>query len=322
MRRRGVATLLRLFVSAGIITYLLMTTISMEKVLNSIQGSLLFLQLLAFTLSFVGFTLTSFRWRFLLSAVVKPVSVWLLMRSYLIGMFCNLFLPSTIGGDVYRSMDVSAMTGLPKEQSLAIVVVERFIGALALFTYALVALILGFGHLVDKPGVVTSITTLALAFLGVFLLLTPWSRGLLRRALNIGLLKKLLPRLESAFSAVKALRERKRILTGAFAISLVFQLNVVVFYILVGRALHLPLPIEAYFLVMPIILIILQIPISLNGIGLREAVFILFLGIWGVSEDQAVAFGLVVFAMIFIQGGILGGLFYSFRRSDRTTMGK
>jgi len=303
-----------MLVSAGILIYLLTTTISIQEVGRSIEGCRPGILLLAFSLHFVGFTLSAIRWKLLLSAVVKPTTIWLLMRSYLIGMFCNLFLPSTIGGDVYRGLDASALTGLPRGQSMAIVVVERLIGALALFSYAVVALVLGFGHLVDKPGVVVSISLLALAFFCIFLVLTPWSRSMFRRLLNIGPLKKLLPSLDNAFGAVKDLGKRKRLVTGAFAISLVFQLNVVVHYILVGIALNLPVPMEAYFFVVPVVLLILQVPISLNGIGLREAVFILFLGTWGASEDQAAAFSLVVFTMIVFQGGVFGGIFFALRR--------
>jgi len=306
--------LIRLGVSAGILLYLVSTTISVEAVWQEVRGSRIGLLALAFSLHFVGFTLSAIRWRLLLSAVVEPVGIWLLMRAYLIGMFCNLFLPSTIGGDVYRGLDASALTGLPRGQSLAIVVVERLIGALALFSYALVALVLGFGRLVQKPGVVASVSVLALAFLCVFLALTPWSRGLLRRLLNIGPFKKLIPSLDRAFGAIKDLGKRKRILAGSFAISLIFQFNVVVHYVLVGLALRLPLPVVAYFLVVPVVLLVLQVPVSLNGIGLREVAFIGFLGVWGVTEDQAVAYSLVIFAMILFQGGIFGGLFFSFRR--------
>ena len=84
--------------------------------------------------------------------------------------------------------------------------------------------------------------------------------------------------------------------------------------VLVGMALGLAVPVGGYFLAIPIVLLVLQIPISLNGIGVREAAFILFLGIWGTTEAQAVAYSVVIFAMIVLQGGLVGGTFFALRR--------
>jgi uncharacterized protein (TIRG00374 family) len=316
-RRVRAGFFVRLVVSAGLIAYLL-GRISLERVLATVAGSAAGLLAFAFALHFVGFVLSTVRWRLLLSAVTRPPSAWRLMRAYLIGMFCNQFLPSTVGGDVYRSLDAAALSGLPRGQSLAVVVVERLVGALALFSYAVAALILGFGHLVDKPGVVVSVCLVGLVFCALFLLLTPWSRSALRRLLGLGPLARLLPRLDRAFGAVKDIGRRKRILAGAFGISLVFQLNVVFHYMLVGWALDFPLPVEAYFLVIPVVLLVLQLPASLNGVGLREVLFVVFLSpaVWkeqGVTEAQAVAYGFTVWAMILLQG-LLGGVFFALRR--------
>lgn len=316
-RRRGIAWVARLAISAGIIAYLIGTRVSVDRVGGEIGDAIPGLLLLAFTLHLVGFALSAVRWRLLLAAVGRAPSLLLLMRAYLIGMFCNQFLPSTVGGDVYRGLDAAALTGLPRGRSLAIVVVERLIGAAALFSYAVAALILGFGRLIDKPGVAMSVGLLALGFAGVVAALTPWSRVRLRRLLGVLPLKKVLPSLDLAFGAVKDLGGRKRVLAGAFLISLVFQLNVILHYVLVGLALGLPLPLEAYFLVVPVVLLILQLPLSLNGIGLREAVFIAFLGaaLWGdrgATENQAFSYSVVVYAMILVQG-LLGGVFFALR---------
>jgi len=313
--RRSLGYLIRFVVSVGIIVYLFATRIDVEGVFRAIGESTPWLLAVAFAMHFVGFTLSAVRWRLILGAVDRTVSLWLLMRAYLIGMFCNQFLPSTVGGDVYRSLDAAALTGLPRGQSFAIVIVERLIGALALFSFAVVALLLGFGHLVDrhKPEVVARVGLLALGFLGILAALSPLGRSVLRRLLTVGPFRKLLPSLDEAFGPVKDLGRKKRVLGGVFAISLVFQFNVVVHYILVGLALDLPVPIWAYFLAVPVVLLVLQIPISLNGIGVREFFFVEMLGIWGASADGAMAYSLVVYTMILLQG-LLGGVFFALRR--------
>ncbi|MBN2490571.1 MAG: flippase-like domain-containing protein [Planctomycetes bacterium] len=317
VRRGRLAFAIRLVVSAGLITYLLWR-IPLERVLATVAASDVALLAVAFALHASGFLLSALRWRLLLTAVIRPPKLWSLMRAYLIGVFCNQFLPSTIGGDLYRSLDVAALSGLPRGQSLAVVVVERTIGALALFSYAAAALVLGFGHLVDKPGVVASIGVLGLLFAGLLVLLTPWSRAAVRRQLARGPLARLLPALDRAFGAAKDIGQRKRVLAGAVVLSLVFQLNVVIHYILVGTALGLPLGLEAYFLVIPVVLLVLQVPASLNGVGLREFLFVVFLSpaVWGAegaTESGALAYGLTVWAMILLQG-MVGGVFFALRR--------
>lgn len=314
----------RLLLSAGLIAWLLYRN-SPPELLAHMRDADPLLLLAAFALHVVGFTLSAWRWRILLAPIVDRVcSQWLLMRAYLIGIFCNQFLPSTIGGDVYRAVDAARLNGIERGRSLAIVFVERLIGAVALFSYALLAALIWFDRLIDKPGVVASLGALAALFTIAFVALTPFGRRVAGALLEIGPLRKIRPAIERAFGAVKDLGRERRALVQALAISAVFQLNVVLHYVLVGAAFDLRLPTLAYFLVIPIVLLVLQLPLSINGIGIRETAFVLFLGahdLWGdraVSEPEAVAYGMTVYAMIVLQG-VIGGVFFALRRRDLTS---
>ncbi len=314
----------RLLLSAGLIAWLLYR-ISPADVLAQIRTADPALLAAAFGLHIVGFTLSAWRWRILLAPIVDRVcSQWLLMRAYLIGIFCNQFLPSTIGGDVYRAVDAARLNGIDRGRSLAIVFVERLIGAVALFSYALLAALIWFDRLIDKPGVVASLAALAGVFTIAFVALTPFGRRVAGALLEIGPLRKIRPAVERAFGAVKDLGRERRAIGYALGISFVFQLNVVLHYVLVGAAFDLALPTIAYFLVIPIVLLVLQLPLSINGIGLRETAFVLFLGardLWGdqaATETQAFAYGAAVYAMIVLQG-IIGGVFFGLRRRDLTS---
>jgi hypothetical protein len=90
--------------------------------------------------------------------------------------------------------------------------------------------------------------------------------------------------------------------------------NVVLMHWLIGRALGLGLPVSVYFFVIPLATVVMLVPISINGIGIREGIFALLLGGYGVAQADAVALSLLAFATFFTHG-VLGGLVFAFTRA-------
>ncbi len=64
---------------------------------------------------------------------------------------------------------------------------------------------------------------------------------------------------------------------------------------------------------MPIAIFVMMLPVTINGIGLREAVFVTLLGYWSVSKPVAIAFAWLEFAG-FLAFGLIGGVVYALRR--------
>ena len=95
---------------------------------------------------------------------------------------------------------------------------------------------------------------------------------------------------------------------------IVLQFNVIVHFILLTHALNIDIPVLGMFIIIPIALILMLIPVSINDIGLRETVFVFLFGIYGVAVESAVAFAWVSLAMILFQG-VIGGIVFLFRRS-------
>jgi hypothetical protein len=82
---------------------------------------------------------------------------------------------------------------------------------------------------------------------------------------------------------------------------------------LIGKALHLPIGLGTFFLVIPLALFIMLVPISINAVGVREWAFVFLLGLYGVAKPDALAMAWISYAFMVIQG-IGGGLVYAFRR--------
>jgi uncharacterized membrane protein YbhN (UPF0104 family) len=81
------------------------------------------------------------------------------------------------------------------------------------------------------------------------------------------------------------------------AVAMIYQLSTVVAVYLATRALGLHLPLAALLTFTPAVAIAQVLPLSLNGLGVREGAFVVFLGPLGVSAGQAIAVGLLVYAM-------------------------
>jgi len=109
---------------------------------------------------------------------------------------------------------------------------------------------------------------------------------------------------------------RPKVLLSAFGVSLVVQLLAIGIFAAVSKALALPIPLVFLILIVPIVMIISQVPISLNGWGVREGATILLLKRMGVGAPEALSLSLVCAVIPLLAGGI-GGILFLMRRRRR-----
>ena len=98
-------------------------------------------------------------------------------------------------------------------------------------------------------------------------------------------------------------------------LSLVVQLANVVLAWLIGEGLGLPVPPLYYGVLIPLVSLLTLLPISLNGMGLREAGTVLLLAPLHISEASAVTLSLLIFA-VYTAASLMGGVVYLFGRRD------
>ena len=118
---------------------------------------------------------------------------------------------------------------------------------------------------------------------------------------------------EKMGNALAAFRGRRLALATALGISILFQLNVVAFYFLIGRSMGFEIPYYSFLLIVPLAIFIMLVPVSINAIGIREGAFVFLLGAFGINNVQAVAYAWVEFGL-FLSFGLLGGIVYALRR--------
>ena len=269
--------------------------------------------LLALAAYAVTQSISVWRWNRLLRAQHIEVESRRLTESIWVSMFFNNFLPSNIGGDVVRIADTAPAAG-SKTLAMTVILVDRALGLSALIVIAasgaLAASLLG----VHIPGARWLWMASALgAAAAVSVIAMPQLVGhALRpmRALNKPWLTERTHRLEDA---VIKFRNAPTALAGAFAGALVVQLTIVAFYLLTAEGLSVPLPIFLGAVLIPVSLVVQMAPVSINGFGVREAVFAFFFRRFGLPTDAAVALSLVSTGMV-MGLSLVGGFFFLRRR--------
>jgi glycosyltransferase 2 family protein len=259
-------------------------------------------------LHIVGLLISAYRWQLLLQAQMVNAPIKDLIHSYLIGGFFNNFLPTRVGGDIYRMVDSKKYSG-SLLRPFAVIIIERLSGVYAL-------LIIGIAAVSFYPRF-EEVKALAMALFGLALL------GLVALLLFYGSdrfavwLKKMTAKLParisgkllSVFEAFWYFSRSRGVLVWTFVLGLLLQANVILYYYFIGRGIHMPLGFQEAAIVMPILICIQLLPLTPNGIGVREFSYIYLLGPFGVSEALAVAFSLWDYILTFFYG-LIGGLLY------------
>ena len=253
------------------------------------------------------------RWHRLLRAQHIDVERQRLTESIWVSLFFNNFLPSNIGGDVVRVADTATAAG-SKTLATTVILVDRALGLVALVLVAacgaLAAAMVGIHvpgarwlWLATGAGLVTAIFVIAIPQL-VSHVLKPI------RALNRPWVTERAQRLEDA---VIKFRNAPTAVAGAFGGAIFVQITIVAFYLLTAQGLSVPLPIFLGAVLIPVSLAVQMAPVSINGFGVREAVFAFFFRRFGLPTDAAVALSLVSTGMVMVLS-LVGGYFFLRRR--------
>jgi uncharacterized membrane protein YbhN (UPF0104 family) len=107
------------------------------------------------------------------------------------------------------------------------------------------------------------------------------------------------------------------VLARAFGWSVVLQVCVVLNGWLLARALHAAIPLPFFFLIVPLALFVMMLPVSINAIGVREGVFAFFFAAFGVAGATAVAVAWLDYGLVLLQALVGGAIWAWGRRSVR-----
>ena len=250
---------------------------------------------LALVLTAAGVVLSAARWRQVLSGMAVPSRFGRLVSYYFAGQFVSNVLPTTIGGDVLRISRLAGDTG-DAADSFASVTIERLTGwlVLPLLTFAgfalnpeliaaddrtTLALVIAVGTLITLIAILSIADHPRLG--GRFADRRGWRRFI--GAVHLGVTK---------------LRRRPRAAVAVVAVGVAYQFVLVLAAAAGARGLGIEdVGVTVLLAFYPAVLIAQVLPVGVSGIGVRELAFVTFLEPLGVPDEQAIALGLLIFAL-------------------------
>jgi uncharacterized membrane protein YbhN (UPF0104 family) len=260
---------------------------------------------------------SSARWRMLarVQGYDGPVSAF--AAYYFIGMFFNLVLPTSVGGDVVRVWYLANRSGTGPRQgrrmaALVCVMAERVNGVLVLVALACVSAM--FSPTALPPWIGGGVAAIGAAAVGAVAAL-PVLHQLFKKYPRVGDHPRL-SHLRRLLAGSLAYRHHPGMLFNVTALSAVVQVGNVVVVWLIGEALGLPVSPWYYGVLVPLVTLLTLLPVSVNGMGLREAGTVLLLAPLGIAAADAVTLSFLTFA-VYTAASLLGVFFYLFGRYPR-----
>lgn len=299
--RSALPWLLKIGVSGGLL-YILFTRIDAAHLWRLMRSASLPWIVAALALYLLMLIVSTWRWRLLLRAQHVDLGFGRLMNSFLVAVFANNFLPSNIGGDVVRVRDTARPAG-SKTLATAVVLADRGVGVLGLaFVAACGSTLAAFRSEAIGPigpALLWSALFVALT-LGVLVLALPHRVGLLARPLRFIHAEWVDQRIATLTSALVRFRGSPRAMLAGFAGAIVVQAILVAYYLAVAGAIHLSVPIGHLAILVPVSFIVQMVPLSLNGLGVREATFGVYLSRIGVPLESALALSFIAAGLVML----------------------
>ncbi len=246
---------------------------------------------------------SALRWRLLLAARGHHVPFFRLVQYYFIGIFFNHFMPTSLGGDVSRILGVRTQ-GVPAATAAGSVVLERVFGVTSLLLLLLGARAARRASFPDDP-VVAGAAGLGIGLLAALMagfIAARLAGAHLEPFRNGGRARQFLCELLAAAAGYGA---GPSVLASALALTLVYQASGIVAVYLLSLSLGGGLGLWAYMFIFPMVWIGSMLPVSISGLGVREGLFILLTGRFGMGADTALAVALLMLA-ISLSKGLVG----------------
>jgi uncharacterized membrane protein YbhN (UPF0104 family) len=296
-RKQTISLVLRVGLSALMLAVLIWRVPSFDasKVIPEMSLRTVLWLIAAAGLTLLGLVLSAMRWQRVLEALGLHAHLGRLVTHYLAGQFVSNVLPTTIGGDVLRVARLSRETG-ESPATFASVVLERLTGWLVLPVISVI------GFVVNPPlqhlGTATRVA-LGLAFATLVALIVLLYAAADQRIGGRFAARDGWRRFAGAVHlGVDRLRRDPAAAVSVLLVGFAYQLVLVLAAVAAAQALDLePAGLTALLAFFPAVAIAQVLPVGISGLGLREGAFVLFLSPLGVTSEEAIGLGLLLYLL-------------------------
>jgi hypothetical protein len=264
--------------------------------------------------------LMAYRWIVLLRALdpaARP-PLGAVIRVFFVSTFVGTFLPS-VGGDVVRAFGLSKL-GVAASASAASVLLDRVLGVLSILLVGLLGVAIAGREVADRGVVLALVIAAAGCAAAGLVVFSERAAAWLHRVAARLPLAAVGHGGAALIEALRRYRHRHGDLLNVIAGSVGVQLLRVVQAYCLGRALGIGAPLLVYLAYVPLILLIMLLPITVNGLGTSQVAFVWLFGRAGVDEPRAFALS-VLFVALGAVGNLPGGILYALGRAPAPSAG-
>jgi glycosyltransferase 2 family protein len=237
----------------------------------------------------------AWRWQRLLAARGIHERLGWLVRTSFVAFAAAQVLPTSLGGDASRIYETARRHPGSGGPAAGTVLLERALGAAATLVLAAVGFALAVGRYSIGGYVWIELTFVVLAVAGAFVLFSTRLHPIMRR------LQPLLRRLgveaplRETYLALHSFRAEWPLLAAMFALTLVVQAGRVLAIWCAGKAVGVDLSPRVYYVMGPLLFLVMLVPFTINGLAVRESFFVSFLGGLGVAPERGFSTGFLFF---------------------------
>lgn len=229
----------------------------------------------------------------------------------LVGWFFSNVAPSTVGGDIFRGVQLSRV-GMTVGAAVRVILSIRLLSLATLIIVMLAGFPVAMGLVEERRDILVLAGTMGAASAATIAILLLARFGLPMSAFERW---RFLEKLKSAAAGFGALLDPSSDASVAWLAALTQHLLRVGVLASLSVALGLGIPVATLFALTPVALLVAMVPMSIGGWGVRELTFVYFLGTAGVSAEAALTLS-VAFGLLRIFVGAIGGAAWAFLNED------
>lgn len=239
----------------------------------------------------------AWRWRTLLAARGVQESLRWLVRTSFVAYAAGQVLPTSLGGDASRIYETARRHPGAGGPAAGTVLLERGLGGAATLVLAAAGVLLAVGRYSIGGYLWLEGALVVAAVAGAFAVFSTRLHPLLRAVRPLLQALRLDRPLREAYLALHAFREDRGLLASMFGLTLVVQAARVLAIWAAGRSVGVDLSPRPYYVMGPLLFLVMLVPFTVNGLAVRESFFVSFLGALGIAADPAFSTGFLFFAV-------------------------
>jgi uncharacterized protein (TIRG00374 family) len=308
---------LQLTVSIGLVAYFLFS-FDIQHILRITAWGVVYIGVVAL-LANVDRVLMAYKWNILLKAKGISLPLAEAIRSYYIGTFWGMFLPSSLGGDVVRGYRVCRVTKRT-DDIISSIILERIIGLISTLIIGILGVSL-FVIIVSPSSwqlacavMLTLLVCGTLVGLSFNTTLAQW----IARHIHVRQ-HRWTEKIGMVLTSYQSYQHSRGALLRFCLWSLLEQCIPIICVFCVAKALELQVPLWSFIIFVPVIVALSKIPVSIDGFGVREGLFVYFFALVGVPGSEAFVLGLLSH-VVGIAAVMPMFFYFSFHRSSTSAL--